>query len=347
MMEIYIAQTADAQKDPRALLNMIEKQKLELSHLQLFLDEWKQKLERIIIAKSRQEWSSLSLLLSANGVAAATTLKRPLANSFPLPNASVPSSSTTLFPLPSTTALAGPTKKQKLSTMAVVAPALTMATNLVHGLGPSTILTTNIAEYLKKDKECRNKSSYSAAMLAKTKACVVAPSTQTAVAFTEVGKETAAPTGARGETSNNSASKINPKNSPISTTDQRSKQEQTKEKPSFPRTVYRMLEDAMKVGSAHTKIISWEDGGRGFKIWDPKMFSEVILPKYSQGGIKNEYKYRSFQRQLNIYEFKMNKKTGVYSHERFYRGCDVIGLKQIIRPIPNKNLHKNLYHWMA
>jgi hypothetical protein len=86
---------------------------------------------------------------------------------------------------------------------------------------------------------------------------------------------------------------------------------------------------------AASEIISWEEMGKGFKIYEPIAFNEIILPRYA----KRQTRYRSFQRQLNIYGFKMNKKSGIYHHEFFTRG-DVHSLKNI-RPAPNKNYIKN------
>jgi hypothetical protein len=87
--------------------------------------------------------------------------------------------------------------------------------------------------------------------------------------------------------------------------------------------------------SAASEIISWEEMGKGFKIYQPKEFNELILPRYA----KRQTIYRSFQRQLNIYGFKMNKRSGIYHHEYFTRG-DLHSLIKI-RPAPNKNHIKN------
>jgi len=117
----------------------------------------------------------------------------------------------------------------------------------------------------------------------------------------------------------------------------------TSKKISFPETLHRILDDVAdgNVGmttsssSAASEIISWEEMGKGFKIYQPKAFNETILPRYA----KRQTRYRSFQRQLNIYGFKMNKKSGIYHHEYFTRG-DIHSLKKI-RPAPNKNHFKN------
>merc|ERR1712238_150306 len=134
----------------------------------------------------------------------------------------------------------------------------------------------------------------------------------------------------------------------------------------FPVLLYRILEDV----SAATRnmvadpIISWENNGKGFKIHQPEVFNENILPLYSRsnrnksnnggnnkGGTntttsvvvnKKKTLYRSFQRQLNIYGFRMDKKTSTYYHSLFHHGCDILTLSTKIRPIPVKMTCKKM-----
>ena len=91
----------------------------------------------------------------------------------------------------------------------------------------------------------------------------------------------------------------------------------------------------MASSSAASEMISWEEMGKGFRIYQPKPFNEMILSKYA----RRQTKYRSFQRQLNIYGFKLNRRSGIYHHENFTRG-DIRSLKKI-RPAPNKNYINN------
>ena len=77
--------------------------------------------------------------------------------------------------------------------------------------------------------------------------------------------------------------------------------------------VYKMLEDSEKEGTE--SIIGWEDDGTKFHIHKPKLFNNTILPKYTN----KKTLFRSFQRQLNIYGFKMTKQSGVYYHVLFRR----------------------------
>lgn len=87
-----------------------------------------------------------------------------------------------------------------------------------------------------------------------------------------------------------------------------------KQKITFPQMVYKILEDATMNGNEG--IVAWEDDGTSFRIFDQHAFNDTVLPNYS----KKKTKFRSFQRQLNIYGFKMSKKTGVYRHQLFRRG---------------------------
>ena len=82
----------------------------------------------------------------------------------------------------------------------------------------------------------------------------------------------------------------------------------------FPQMVHQILEDTAKAGLEN--IVAWEEDGASFHIHKPILFNDTILPKYS----KKNTKFRSFQRQLNIYGFKMTKKSGVYCHQLFRRG---------------------------
>lgn len=95
-----------------------------------------------------------------------------------------------------------------------------------------------------------------------------------------------------------------------------------KHKPTFPEMVYQILQDSAIEGTEDA--VAWTDNGTSFHIHKPREFNDNILPKYS----RKKTKFRSFQRQLNIYGFKMAKKSGVYRHELFRRG-DVHSMFQI------------------
>jgi len=103
-----------------------------------------------------------------------------------------------------------------------------------------------------------------------------------------------------------------------------------KQKLTFPQMVHQILEDAAETGAE--KIVAWEDNGSSFHIYQPHVFNDTILPKYS----KKKTKFRSFQRQLNIYGFKMTKTSGEYRHKFFRRG----NMHAIIQIRPRLNLSK-------
>jgi len=86
----------------------------------------------------------------------------------------------------------------------------------------------------------------------------------------------------------------------------------------FPCKLYRMLMDTESKGLTH--IVSWHKDGRCFRVHDQEAFVKEILPKYFKKS-----KYRSFQRQCNLYGF--HRITAVkpfwdscYYHSIFIRG---------------------------
>lgn len=106
----------------------------------------------------------------------------------------------------------------------------------------------------------------------------------------------------------------------------------TRTKMTFPQTLHQILEDSINAGTED--IVAWEDDGASFHIFQPQALNDLILPRY----YKKRTKFRSFQRQLNIYGFKMSKKSGVYQHPLFRRG-DLRSVGRI-RPIPLKKAKK-------
>lgn len=93
--------------------------------------------------------------------------------------------------------------------------------------------------------------------------------------------------------------------------------------------LYEMLEDVEREGKDH--IVSWVDNGKAFKVHKLKEFVTDVIPYYFK-----QSKYKSFQRQLNLYQFvrtmpssssvpsgRGGSKTncfGAYSHPKFVRG---------------------------
>jgi hypothetical protein len=66
---------------------------------------------------------------------------------------------------------------------------------------------------------------------------------------------------------------------------------------SFPRKLHALLEEAEEKG--FQDLICWQSGGKSFKVLNPGHFAKTILPKYFK-----QTKFKSFQRQLNIYGFQ-------------------------------------------
>jgi hypothetical protein len=58
----------------------------------------------------------------------------------------------------------------------------------------------------------------------------------------------------------------------------------------FPVKLHSLLENAEKRG--YDNIVSWQEGGNSFKVWQPEVFTKSIMPKYFR-----QTKLKSFQRQ--------------------------------------------------
>jgi hypothetical protein len=98
----------------------------------------------------------------------------------------------------------------------------------------------------------------------------------------------------------------------------------------FPCKLYRLLMETESRGLTH--IVSWHKEGKSFRVHDQESFVEEILPRYFKKS-----KYRSFQRQCNLYGF--SRITAVkpfwdscYFHPKFIRG-DEGCCKEITRPL--------------
>jgi hypothetical protein len=84
----------------------------------------------------------------------------------------------------------------------------------------------------------------------------------------------------------------------------------------FPTRLHAMLNDAEPKG--FVQLVSWQNGGTAFKVHDPTKFTEIVLPQYF-----DQSKYKSFQRQLNMYGYKRTSKgpkKGWCHHKLFVRG---------------------------
>jgi len=99
----------------------------------------------------------------------------------------------------------------------------------------------------------------------------------------------------------------------------------------FPCKLYELLERVDRLGHSH--IISWQPGGKSFRVWKPKLLESVILPQHFK-----QSKFKSFLRQLNTYHFQRitsGVNRGGYAHPAFARGKPE--LCQNIRRIPDPN----------
>jgi hypothetical protein len=88
----------------------------------------------------------------------------------------------------------------------------------------------------------------------------------------------------------------------------------------FPWKLHEMLGDASCLN--FDAAVSWLPEEYGFRVHDIKKFVETIMPRYF-----NQTKYKSFQRQLNMWGFERVQSgpfKGGYTHERFVRGQPVL-----------------------
>ncbi len=84
----------------------------------------------------------------------------------------------------------------------------------------------------------------------------------------------------------------------------------------FPWKLHLILEYA-EANDLH-EIVCWTKMGNGFKVHKPAVFDERIMPLYF-----NQTKYKSFQRQLNMWGFERvnnGSEKGSYTHPCFVRG---------------------------
>jgi hypothetical protein len=84
----------------------------------------------------------------------------------------------------------------------------------------------------------------------------------------------------------------------------------------FPFKLHAMLDDAESNRFEH--IVCWEQAGKAFKVHDSEKFVDAVLPHYF-----NQSRYKSFQRQLNIYGFSRvarGRDRGLCHHKLLVRG---------------------------
>jgi HSF-type DNA-binding len=82
----------------------------------------------------------------------------------------------------------------------------------------------------------------------------------------------------------------------------------------FPQKLYTMLTSVPQQDAHLAHIVSFTPDGTAFEIYDSEAFVEAILPKYFKMS-----SFSSFQRQLQLYNFKRVSKGGAYRHPLFHR----------------------------
>jgi hypothetical protein len=94
-----------------------------------------------------------------------------------------------------------------------------------------------------------------------------------------------------------------------------SKKQSSEPTSTFPAKLHKMLDDAEE--NDFSDVVSWNNGGSSFKVHKPMEFSDTIMPAYF-----NQTKYKSFQRQVNLYAFvriHQGSHKGSYTHANFHR----------------------------
>ena len=85
----------------------------------------------------------------------------------------------------------------------------------------------------------------------------------------------------------------------------------------FPWKLHQMLDAADSDG--FTSVVSWLSDYKSYKVHDKETFTSLIMPKFFDG----QTKYKSFQRQLNMWGFQRHlfgPCRGGYTHEHFVKG---------------------------
>eukprot|EP00934_Nitzschia_sp_Nitz4_P006014 Nitzschia sp. Nitz4//scaffold124_size66437//25636//38731//NITZ4_006111-RA/size66437-processed-gene-0.6-mRNA-1//1//CDS//3329534552//6004//frame0 len=106
----------------------------------------------------------------------------------------------------------------------------------------------------------------------------------------------------------------------------------------FPWKLHDMLDNAATEGVED--IVSWQDGGRSFRVHKPQEFVDRVMCRYFK-----QTKYKSFQRQLNLYGFSRlseGSSKGGYRHQYFVRGqrtlCQLITRSSMSDAAPRAEL---------
>ena len=93
----------------------------------------------------------------------------------------------------------------------------------------------------------------------------------------------------------------------------------------FPITLYRLLENAEQE-KTFSSIISWLPTGEGFIVHNQEKFAKHIIPFYFR-----QSKYKSFQRQLNLYGFDRMRAGPFKGKKKWGRNHSALG--SLRRPV--------------
>jgi hypothetical protein len=111
----------------------------------------------------------------------------------------------------------------------------------------------------------------------------------------------------------------------------------------FPARLRKMLYDADE--NDFSDIVSWNRDGLSFRVHSPMVFTEKIMPAYF-----NQTKYKSFQRQLNLYDFvriHQGYDKASYVNKNFRRDDHSLSLvlrNKVIRGNPKNTPATNCIH---
>eukprot|EP01082_Thalassiosira_pseudonana_P001936 g1823.t1 g1823 contig11:135361-136474(+) len=99
---------------------------------------------------------------------------------------------------------------------------------------------------------------------------------------------------------------------------------------SFPLKLYNVLQSTCELDSS--RVISWLDHGRAFRLHDEKKFMEMV----AETGIFRSTKLRSFTRQLNLWGFRRiqsatTQNSSTWYHKLFLRGDPFDTIQHMIR----------------
>lgn len=104
----------------------------------------------------------------------------------------------------------------------------------------------------------------------------------------------------------------------------------------FPAKLYAMLKDSEEQG--FQDVVCWQQGGKSFKINNAERFSKEVMKVYF-----SQSKYKSFQRQINIYGFRRiphGPFKGGYIHPHFTRDAPPHKFDLVVRKPKKVNEHQ-------